>query len=122
VPTGAGLVAKAPEFRAGGDAGRPTNSFVVNLRYKKPNEDKSIPLVYPVIDQGLDFGRASGDLKFAAAVAGFGMLLRDSRYKGTLTFDGVLEIAEATLGDDPSGYRKEFTNLVRKGQALKVRN
>ena len=95
------------------------NSFVVNLRYKKPNEDQSVPLVYPVVDEGLDFGRASGDLKFAAAVAGFGMLLRDSRYKGTITFDGVLEIAGQTLSDDRSGYRKEFVGLVRKAQEIR---
>ena len=78
--------------------------------------------MYPVVDEGQDFSRASGDLKFAAAVAGFGMLLRDSAYKGSLTFDGVLEIAEATLSDDPSGYRKEFIGLVRKAQALKQGN
>ena len=73
------------------------NSFVVKLRYKKPDDDKSTPLVDPVVDQGLDFGQASDDLKFAAAVAGFGMLLRDSPYKGTLTYAGVLEIAQPTL-------------------------
>jgi Ca-activated chloride channel family protein len=94
-------------------------SFTVNLRYKKPSEDKSVPLVYPVVDQGLDFGQSSGDLKFAAAVAGFGMLLRDSPYKGTLTFDGVLEIANQTLSDDPGAYRKEFVELVRTARALK---
>jgi Ca-activated chloride channel homolog len=99
-----------------------SNSFVVNLRYKKPAEDKSILLVYPVVDQALEFGRASGDLKFAAAVAGFGMLLRNSAYKGSLTFDGVSEIAQQTLGDDAAGYRKEFTGLVRKAQALKAGN
>ena len=108
-----GIKKKAP--------GRP-NSFVVNLRYKKPNEDQSVPLVYPVVDEGLDFGRASGDLKFAAAVAGFGMLLRDSRYKGTITFEGVLEIGGQTLSDDRSGYRKEFVGLVRKAQEIKARN
>ena len=100
---------------------RHANSFVVNLRYKKPNEDKSVPLVYPVVDEGIDFGRASGDLKFAAAVAGFGMLLRDSNYKGTITFDGVLEIAGATVGDDASGYRKEFSELVRKAKEITKR-
>jgi Ca-activated chloride channel homolog len=98
------------------------NAFVVNLRYKKPAEDKSVPLVYPVVDQGLNFGQASGDLKFAAAVAGFGMLLRESAYKGSLTFDGVREIAQQTLNDDASGYRVEFTKLVQKAQALKAAN
>jgi Ca-activated chloride channel family protein len=101
--------------RAAGQA----TAFTVRLRYKKPSEDKSTELVYPVVDQGLDFGQASGDLKFAASVAGFGMLLRDSRYKGTLTFDGVLEIAQATLSDDQSGYRKEFIKLVQTARRLK---
>ncbi len=94
-------------------------SFNVKLRYKKPDQDQSMPTIeHPVVDTGLDFGRASGDLKFAAAVAGFGMLLRDSHYKGSLTFEGVLEIAEPTLGDDPSGYRREFAGLVRKARDL----
>ncbi len=78
-----------------------------------------MPLVYPVVDQGLDFGHASDDLKFAAAVAGFGMLLRDSPYKGTLTYDGVLEIAQPTLNDDASGYREEFIEAGAEGAGLK---
>jgi Ca-activated chloride channel family protein len=90
----------------------------VNLRYKKPNEDTSRPLGYRVDDPGTDFGHASDDLKFAASVAGFGMLLRDSPYKGSLTYAGVLEIAQPTLAHDPAGYRKEFVELVRKAQAL----
>ena len=49
--------------------------------------------------------QASDDFKFAAAVAGFGMLLRDSPYKGSLTYAGVLELAEASKGSDRSGYR-----------------
>ncbi len=115
------LAQQKPAAAAGAAPSKPS-AFVVNLRYKKPAEDKSALLVYPVVDEGLDFGRASGDLKFAASVAGFGMLLRDSRYKGTLTFDGVLEIAQSTLGDDPSGYRKEFVNLVRKAKTIKGQN
>ncbi len=78
--------------------------------------------MYPVVDEGVEFSRASGDLKFAAGVAGFGMLLRDSKYKGTLTFDGVLEIAGPTLEDDAAGYRKEFMGLVRKAREIKERN
>ena len=71
-----------------------------------------------LFDFNLDFSRASYDLKFAAAVAGFGMLLRDSPYKGSLTYDGVLEIAQASLMNDPSGYRREFAELVHKSKAL----
>jgi Ca-activated chloride channel family protein len=118
--TGQGLVALRANEASDSKVRGKANSFVVNLRYKKPNEDKSSLLVYPVVDEGLDFSRASSDLKFAAGVASFAMLLRDSRYKGTLTFDGVLEIAGQTLNDDPSGYRKEFVDLVRKARDIKV--
>jgi Ca-activated chloride channel homolog len=93
-------------------------SFTVKLRYKKPDEDKGRQVDQPAIDSGGDFAHASDDLKFAASVAGFGMLLRSSPYKGTLTYAGVLELAQPTLAQDPAGYRKEFVELVRKAQAL----
>ena len=95
--------------------------LIVNLRYKKPSEATSRPIEHKVYDHNFEFGRASDDLKFAAAVAGFGMLLRDSPYKGSLTYDGVLEIARASLENDPSGYRREFVELVGKGKALSSR-
>ena len=90
----------------------------MKLRYKQPDGETSRLLERGVIDDGRAFGRASDDLKFAAAVAGFGMLLRDSPSKGSLTFPGVVELAESSIGPDPSGYRKEFLGLVRKAQAL----
>jgi len=96
-------------------------SFTVKLRYKKPSEDNSRLIERKVIDTGLDYGHASGDLKFASSVAGFGMLLRESPYKGTLTYAGVLELAQPALADDPSGYRREFVDLVRKAQSLTPR-
>src|SRR5262249_12099467 len=84
----------------------------------KPNEDVSHLLEFPGLDKSTDIGHASDDLKLAAAVAGFGMLLRDSPYKGTLTYAGALEIALPTLSRDRAGYRKEFVELVRTAQAL----
>ena len=68
-----------------------------------------------VVDTNLDYSHASNDLKFATAVAGFGMVLRDSDYKGSLTYAGVAEIAQPTLADDPSGYRREFVESGQKG-------
>jgi Ca-activated chloride channel homolog len=93
-------------------------SLFVKLRYKPPTEDKSIPIERSVVDVGLDYAQASDDFKFAAAVAGFGMLLRDSPYKGNLTHAGVMELGEASKGADRSGYRTEFIELVRKAEAL----
>ncbi|MEB3225584.1 MAG: YfbK domain-containing protein [Synechococcus sp.] len=63
--------------------------------------------------------QASPDFRFAAAVAEFGMLLRDSPYRGESSFDQVLAIAQGSKGADPEGYRSEFIQLVKTAQALK---
>jgi len=72
-----------------------------------------------VTDAPGNFENAPADLKFAAAVAEFGMILRDSEYKGNGTFATVLEWAEEGKGTDTNGYRSGFIELVRKAQALK---
>jgi Ca-activated chloride channel family protein len=90
----------------------------VKLRYKRPDEDTSRPIGQGVVDQGLDYANASQDFKFAAAVAGFGMLLRESPDRGNLTYPALLELAEASKGTDSEGYRTEFIELVRKAAAL----
>lgn len=88
------------------------------LRYKVPDGDTSELLTFPVNDTGLGWEQADPDFKFAASVASFGMLLRNSAHKGEATFDSVRAWAESGLGDDPSGYRTEFLGLVGKAQAL----
>jgi Ca-activated chloride channel family protein len=93
-------------------------SLDVKLRYKRPTEDQSRLIERGVVDRGLDYSQASEDFKFAAAVAGFGMLLRDSPSRGNLTYAGVMELGEASKGSDRSGYRSEFIELVRKAEAL----
>jgi Ca-activated chloride channel family protein len=93
-------------------------SLLVKLRYKDPDGETSKLLKHPVMDSGTEYARSSDDFKFAGAVAGFGMLLRESPYKGTLTYAGVLELAGSCVGRDVSGYRAEFTDLVRKARDL----
>jgi Ca-activated chloride channel family protein len=110
--------AQGGAIQAAADQRSSSESLTVRLRYKKPDGDKSGLVELKVVDKGLDFGHASNDLKFAAAVAGFGMLLRDSPYKGSLTYAGLLEISRATLVEDPSGYRQEFVDLVGKAQTV----
>src|ERR1051326_632470 len=92
--------------------------LTVKLRYKKPDGDKSELIEKPVIDSNAAFANTSPDFKFAAAVAEFGMLLRDSEHKGNGTFGAVLEWAQEGKGTDPNGYRAGFIELVRKAQAL----
>jgi Uncharacterized protein YfbK, C-terminal len=93
--------------------------LTVKLRYKKPDENKSELIERAVTDTNETFERAPADLKFAAAVAGFGMILRDSEYKGNGTLDAVVEWAQQAKGKDPNGYRTGFIELVRKAQTLK---
>jgi Ca-activated chloride channel family protein len=93
-------------------------SLIVKLRYKQPDGETSKLIKRGVIDDGPTDVRASDDFQFASAVAGFGMLLRDSPYKGDLTYEAVLKLAEAGAEHDPSGYRREFIELVRKAQSL----
>ena len=93
--------------------------LTVKLRYKKPDGNRSELVERAVTDAPGNFEDASADLKFAAAVAEFGMILRDSEYKGNGTFATVLEWAEEGKGTDANGYRSGFIELVRKAQALK---
>jgi Ca-activated chloride channel family protein len=88
--------------------------MTVKVRYKLPNEDKSKLIEVPVKDKATPLDKSSEDFRFAASVAGFGMLLRDSEFKGNLTCAKVLELANASKGADPFGYRQEFIGLVKK--------
>jgi Ca-activated chloride channel family protein len=75
-------------------------------------------LEFPLADTGRGYSEASRDFKFASAVASFGMILRNSQYKGEANLDGVLELAGEGIGDDPYGYRAEFLELVRRAASL----
>jgi Ca-activated chloride channel family protein len=97
----------------------PDEMLTVKLRYKKPDGDKSELVERAVTDTGANFENAAVDLKFAAAVAEFGMILRESEYKGNGTFGAVLEWAQEGKGSDANGYRSGFIELVRKAQVLK---
>jgi Ca-activated chloride channel family protein len=70
------------------------------------------------MDNGSAFADSPEDLKFVAAVAEFGMILRDSEYKGNGTFENVLQWASEGKGADREGYRADFIELVRKTEAL----
>ena len=102
---------------------KPTSSsnemLTVKLRFKKPDGDKSELIERALSDEGKEFAKAPQDLKFATAVAEFGMILRDSEHKGNGTLGAVLEWAQEGKGSDANGYRAGFIELVRKAQALK---
>ena len=92
--------------------------FTVRLRYKAPDGDESRLIEQSIEDEGGGIAEASANLRFAAAVASFGMLLRDSPHKGQATYDRTIELAESARGSDPNRYRWEFVELVRAARTL----
>jgi len=93
--------------------------LTVKVRYKLPHETESELLEYPVAaDSAKPAGEETLDFRFAAAVAGFGMLLRDSPYKGTATFTSVINMAQSAIGLDKYKYRADFVELVKKAKTI----
>jgi Ca-activated chloride channel family protein len=93
--------------------------MTVKLRYKEPDGGTSKLISQPFTDRGLEFTQAAPDLKFAAAVAELGMILRDSEYKGNASLGAIAVWAQEGKGEDPNGYRAAFLELLRKVRALK---
>jgi hypothetical protein len=90
------------------------------LQLHTADNDAPVELIQRAVrDTESNFTAASNDLKFAAAVAEFGMILRDSEYKGNGSLRQVLEWAQQGKGADVNGYRADFIELVRKTQTLK---
>ena len=100
------------------DAARSEELLTVKIRYKEPDGDVSELVSVPLSDSGQTFESASVDFQFASAVAGFGMILRDSPHRESITFDSIIEIAELSRGRDAEGYRSEFVDLVRRARAI----
>jgi Ca-activated chloride channel family protein len=93
--------------------------MTVKFRYKAPNEDTSKLIVKSFKDKNISFEKSNENLRFSSAVAGFGLLLRDSEYKGSLNLDKVIKMATTSKGDDSEGYRSEFIELVKAYKNIK---
>ena len=105
---------KKPEPSAGS-----SEYAFVKIRYKLPESDTST-----LVSQGVTAAnehdrmeQAPADVRFGVAVAGFGQLLRGSRYTGAFDYDQVIELAQGARGEDRFGYRSEFLQLVRLAQS-----
>ncbi|MFN7140232.1 MAG: von Willebrand factor type A domain-containing protein, partial [Limisphaerales bacterium] len=99
-------------------AGNKNEMLTLKLRYKKPDGETSVLREHTLVDQERKLSQVSTDFRFAAAVASFGMLLKDSEHKGDANFGSVLKLAREAKGDDKEGYRAEFINLVKKAKEL----
>ena len=93
--------------------------LTVKLRYKQPEGDESKLLTMGLLDRDNAFENASENLRFASAVAGFGMILRDSNYKGNANLSSIWQIANSARGNDLKNYRGEFLELIEKARRMK---
>ncbi|HEX2101478.1 MAG TPA: von Willebrand factor type A domain-containing protein, partial [Candidatus Synoicihabitans sp.] len=96
-------------------AGAAANELLtVSVRYQPPEGGPSQRLEFPLIDGHGAFTAASADFRFAAAVAGFGLVLRDSPHRGSATLARVMDWAESATGADAGGHRRDFVALIRR--------
>ncbi|MFZ2280344.1 MAG: von Willebrand factor type A domain-containing protein [Prosthecobacter sp.] len=101
------------------EAAKSGEMMTVKLRYKEPESDLSKLIEVPTKDDGRTLTASSEEYKFSAAVAGFGLLLRDSSYKGSLSWETVRRLALDGKGADKQGHRGEFLQLIDKARGLK---
>ncbi|MBF9223894.1 YfbK domain-containing protein [Hymenobacter ruricola] len=92
--------------------------LTVKLRYKEPQGSTSKLLAQPLVGAPVAIEKASADFRFAAAVAQFGMLLRQSEQRGTATWAATEQLANNARGTDADGYRAELVRLVRLAEGL----
>ncbi len=100
------------------DGGRnPGEVLTVKLRWQHPTEAGASRLVSRSVRTARSDGNLA-NLRFASAVAQFGMLLRKSEYKGSSSWESVRALARQGMGEDEGGYRAEFLRLVELARTL----
>ncbi len=93
--------------------------MTIKLRYKRPDETTSTKVEIPVRGKVLKPEETSDNFRFSAAVAAFGLMLRNSHYKGDASMEQVIAMVKSARGEDEEGYRSEFLKLVKLADSLK---
>lgn len=93
-------------------------AFTINFRYKQPTAASSKALSLDIFDTGKTFSESTENMRFSASVAAFGLVLRNSAYKGDATYASVRTWATAAMTYNPYGYRTEFIQLIDKARQL----
>jgi Ca-activated chloride channel family protein len=97
------------------------NEFLnIKIRYKKPDGVTSMLLEKPVKGGVKEFKYSSENLRFVAAVSEFGMILRNSEFKGNATLESAINLASGSRGTDEEGYRAEFIRLMKTVREMKL--
>jgi Ca-activated chloride channel homolog len=99
-------------------AAKSNEVLTVKLRYKSPDENKSKLMEKVITDQQTSFDKTSENFRFAVAVAEFGLILRQSEFRGMANYEQVIDLAKNAKGSDEEGYRAEFIKLVKTAKML----
>jgi Ca-activated chloride channel family protein len=96
---------------------------LLRIRYKEPGAEQSRLMEFPLKASQIkpSLKVASDDFRFAAAVAAYGQILKDSKYTGTFSLADVAELAQNAKGTDRFGLRAEFVQLVDLAKSLQTK-
>lgn len=102
---------------------QPTNAnanelMTVKVRYKAPDGKQSKLVAQPIKAEQRSIAQTSNDFRWAAAVAGFGMMLRDAKDRGQLSWAAVTSLAVGARGSDAEGYRRQMIEMVKRAARL----
>lgn len=92
--------------------------LTVKFRYKKPNGQQSRLIVRALENKDSGINETSDNFRFSAAVAEFGMLLRNSEFKQNASYTQAIQLAKSAMGEDPFGYRSELVGLIQSCQMM----
>lgn len=102
-------------------SGNASELMTLKIRYKKPDSETSVEREYPISNTSQSLVSSSENFRFSASVAEFGLLLRQSEFRGSARYDEVIRRAKAASGKDEEGYKAEFVRLVKLTQSLDTR-
>ena len=95
------------------DAANASPFGTFDFRYIKPHETQSRPLSHSIESEVTPISQSSENMRFVTAVTGFGLQMKQSKYKGNATKSMVLELGSNAVSFDPNGFRAEFLELVK---------
>ena len=99
-------------------AGTAKEYAYLNLRYKEPNQSKSLLISQPIAVGSKPLASASADTRFALAVAAYGQQLKGGKYNGKMGWNEILSLAQGASKPDPYALRAEFVDLVKTAKSL----
>ncbi len=103
------------------DTAKKSEYAFVNLRYKLPNQEKSILLSQAVNVKSKTLAQANNDTRFAIAVASYAQQLKGGQYNGAMGWDQIIQLAQQSAKPDPYQMREEFIDLAKIAKSLSAK-